>query len=402
MKKTLSLLFALVFIATGLNAQIRIVAAYGSPGVSGLDVIRWNADTGVITDTVATTAQGIVFGSSVFDAFNQKYYFGDGSGMHSVGINPNASSFLGGTMISTSAEVDMATGKIVAVGFEYVYDSIGTFLYSTTNFVQHDINNGTDSIIGQLTGCLGIYADASCYNSNLGIYYFFGIDSLLGECLYAVNTYAPAFSLSKVPVTTPNLNIMTLEYDNEFNIMYALSSTLGATGNLQIQQINPSTGAITLEADFPQFTSYQASSCSFDQISSSMVFILGVTSGVFDLRLYNTFTNVLTNGILPGSYLYEFECDNSQFARLKYGATAVNASIAPASIMTYPNPAVDVLHLDTDMPVESIYITDAIGRSMQVTANGSQVDVSALAPGCYLLIAKQGDGQWARSKFIKQ
>ncbi len=401
--KQLSSLLAFILVAQFLSAQIDIVGANYDLGTGTIGVIRWNANTGAILDTVATPAQGVAIGSSVFDAYNGIYYFADFAGLNGIDLDSRTVAAFPGTDISTSAEIDMASGKIFGVRNTDVLDSSGMVISSTMDMVQYHIANNTETVIGTFAGNEGVYLDASCYNSNLGIYYFIGIDSALGQCLYAVPTRDSVFSYTLVPMPSQGRFVQTLEYDNEANILYALMLFVGIPGSehFLVEQIDPTTGALTLEVDFPQYSSYQIGTCSFHQSTSSIVFVLPDSTGPV-VRIYNTISNTLTAGILPIQFINEFECDNSIFAQLKYGVTAIESPTAPTNIMTYPNPAIDVLHLRTDAPIESMYITDAMGRSMPFTANGSQVDVSGLAPGCYLLIAKLGEDQWSRSKFIKQ
>ena len=60
--------------------------------------------------------------------------------------------------------------------------------------------------------------------------------------------------------------------------------------------------------------------------------------------------------------------------------------IAPSSVEIYPNPANDVLHIDTDIVhLKSIEIFDVFGRKVYVTDAHGVIDVSNFASGAYLL-----------------
>ncbi len=68
--------------------------------------------------------------------------------------------------------------------------------------------------------------------------------------------------------------------------------------------------------------------------------------------------------------------------------TSVTAISAPVSFAAYPNPASHTLHLSCTEPIGRYSITDMLGRDIQhasTTANSVAIDVSALAPGLYLV-----------------
>jgi Secretion system C-terminal sorting domain len=397
-------LLALVLSSHFLTAQLKIAGANFDLGSGTISVIRWDANAGSILDSVPTPTGGIAIGSSVFDAYHGKYYFAGGGVLNGVGFGPNTFASLVGTSFNTSTEIDMASGKIFGLRQINLLDSNGVFISSSMNMVEYDITTNTESVMGTFAGNQGAYLDASCYNSNLGIYYFVGNDSALGQCLYAVNTTAPAFAFTVVPLNFAGMYAVSMEYDNENDLLYALIHFVGIPGSehFMIQKINPATGALTMEADFPQFGSYQLGSCSFHQASSSMVFVLPDSTGRV-LRIYNTVTDSLTSGILPMPLINEFECDNTEFAAAKYNTTTVKSPIAAAVMMLYPNPAGDELRVVASEQVLHVQVVDARGHMapLPTSEDMTQIDVSSLAPGYYILRSLLADGSWSQGKFVK-
>jgi hypothetical protein len=395
---------ALLLVSPFLSAQITIAGAKYDLGTATINVVRWNANNGALLDSVPTPIGGIAIGSSVFDAFQGNYYFSSGNGLNGVDFGDSTFTAYAGTQISNSAEIDMASGKIFGVRNTSLYDSNGTFLSQRLDMLEYNISNNTQTVMGTFAGNRGVYLDASCYNSNQGIYYFIGLDSTLGQCLYAVNTTASVFAFTFVPLNSPGVFAQTLEYDNEYNILYALMIDNSGPGNSHflVQKIDPWTGIFTLEVDFPQFSSYQIGSCSFDQTTSSMVFVFPDTSAM-SLRIYNTVTNTLTNGILPLQFINEFECDNTAFAASKYNTTAVSVPQSTASITLFPNPATTELRIAVPEQVRQLQVIDALGQMTPLQAMGdmNKVDVSRLSPGYYTLRSQLADGSWTQGKFIK-
>lgn len=66
----------------------------------------------------------------------------------------------------------------------------------------------------------------------------------------------------------------------------------------------------------------------------------------------------------------------------------------------FPNPATDRVNL-SGLPVQNIRIFDGLGREVLRVTNSSSADVSALAPGTYVLLAS-GSGKTLRKIFVKK
>jgi hypothetical protein len=367
-------------------------------------IIRWDAITGIPTDTIPTAAQYVIISSSVFDAYNNQYFFTGENGTNRVDLTTGTASVAGTMNPGISAEIDMSSGEIFRVRLDNVFSSTGSLIATSVYVVSTDITTGTDTILGTIPQCQALLVDVSSYDSNAGIYYFVGIDSVLGTCLYGAKTTDTVFSFTKVPLTDPAVSIITLEYDNQNDVLYALSSLYaGTTSHIQIQELDPATGAMTVEADFPQLNVYQVSSCAFDQNTGNMVFMLGAIGGALDFYIYSTTNNTLVTGQIPAALIVEFECDNTGFALAKYGtSTRVEDPVSAPALALWPNPASDIMQLRADAPVEALYVTDVLGRTQALVSDNNSVDVHTLAPGYYFLRVRFRDGKEAESAFVKQ
>ena len=114
-------------------------------------------------------------------------------------------------------------------------------------------------------------------------------------------------------------------------------------------------------------------------------------------------------GLTPGSTLYirVFEYFNDNVA--EFGISAYDASLstpdftnAPA-LSSYPNPVKDVLNLSYSSTISKIAIYNLLGQEVlrqDINATQSQVDVSKLANGTYLVKA-EADGLQKTLKIVK-
>ena len=84
---------------------------------------------------------------------------------------------------------------------------------------------------------------------------------------------------------------------------------------------------------------------------------------------------------------------NSSLAgTLDCSTVGMHEALADGDLRVFPSPATDILNvrLPQGMVPGSLRIVDAMGRSVTVRISGSAVDVSALAPGMYMLVATDG------------
>lgn len=77
-----------------------------------------------------------------------------------------------------------------------------------------------------------------------------------------------------------------------------------------------------------------------------------------------------------------------------------DVAMQSVSLQLYPNPATDRLMLSADMPVQRVQVFDMTGR-MVISSTGTELDVSALPAGLYMLRA-MGETGVGSKKFIKK
>ncbi|RLD22162.1 MAG: hypothetical protein DRI54_08595 [Bacteroidetes bacterium] len=73
------------------------------------------------------------------------------------------------------------------------------------------------------------------------------------------------------------------------------------------------------------------------------------------------------------------------------------------SLQLYPNPAKDILRIDTDQEIESIEMVDILGKMVLRSENSnSTISVSDLSPGLYTVRVTFSDGNYTIKKILKE
>jgi hypothetical protein len=77
-------------------------------------------------------------------------------------------------------------------------------------------------------------------------------------------------------------------------------------------------------------------------------------------------------------------------------------SLSNLSLTIYPNPATDIITIETDEQVINIELFSSIGQKINVTANAKQqINISDLAAGAYSLIIHTTNGN-VQKRFVKE
>jgi hypothetical protein len=111
---------------------------------------------------------------------------------------------------------------------------------------------------------------------------------------------------------------------------------------------------------------------------------------------------------LPGQDLWVVKFDSNGCYDPTYGGCVVGIEEPSANsfqLSVWPNPAQDILNIETDSPMEELRVYDQLGSlafSYQMSAISSfeQMDLSSFKPGLYFLMVKTAKGVETK-KFIK-
>lgn len=73
-----------------------------------------------------------------------------------------------------------------------------------------------------------------------------------------------------------------------------------------------------------------------------------------------------------------------------------------SNLKVYPNPATDIVNISASKKVESVNIIDMSGKRVQSAKGATQINVSSLAKGTYILQVNYGGGAVESTKLIKK
>ncbi len=148
-------------------------------------------------------------------------------------------------------------------------------------------------------------------------------------------------------------------------------------------------------------------------------------SGIYSIPFTNAYESISTNGstFIPANSAVVFDVNpsNSSFILLDAGfETDLTASFLATiqtpcilgveennpslSINLFPNPAIDVLTLESDYRFDTISIYDLNGRlvkSLEPRDPAVKIDISSITSGVYILVAQANDRLY-NSKFVKK
>ncbi len=321
MKTKLHTLLPLLFLPLIAGAQIKLIGFQTLQGQSTSNIVEWEVDDPGNVSTVATDVTSIIVANSTFNAasgdFIAKVNVSNASGVLEFNTLDNLLEFNSTTIVTNgSSECDMQTGNV------YSYDN---GVNNQKVLKKYNPATNEDLVIGTFgfPADASFYPDSSCFDSNLGIYYFVMSDSA-GLKLVSVPVNGTEFTYAETLITgLPILGNIGLEFSNDSNTIFASFTTVATDpDNNQNYLFNvgkiSSQGVLESLMEIPAVLSYQFYNRTFDQLSNSMIFIGNDQNGT-RLFVYDTDTNVYTTKLLPDGNLYEIESDNYEYSVERYG-----------------------------------------------------------------------------------
>ena len=399
MKQVKLIIIALIALSLSGYSQINLIGARSNQGTGNMEVVKWQALNQSSVTIYPTFLQAYVFGSSVFDAYNGNYYLNgigtSASGLFSFNSITNEQNISNFGAFSSIAEIDMSTAKIYTLSASVVdYISVNGY----------DINTGEVTLLGQIfePGIQGIIADATGFDSNNGVLYYVGYDTLPSLCLYGIQVREPVFTYTKTTLipTAPGNNISSVNYDNVNNTIFAMNAEYSALGNYEgnkVVEINKSTGEIVTRGNLTGFEAFMGGSSSFDQNTGSLLLVGFDANFAQKMIVFNTSDNTYTTGFVPGN-VSEIVCDNTVFARNAYVVTSISEN-DKTSISVFPNPTgtrISISTTNTGSGEIIVSLFDINGKIVLqdrfVRKSQIDMDVSTLVKGIYLLKAESPEG----------
>ncbi len=404
MKNTFLSIAILYTMSFGAKAQISLIGAAINTDSASIDLIQWEALDSLSVTVIPTILDGYYSSTSAFDALNSIYYItgisGDSSGLFSYNSFTGEDNMVSGSQFANIAEFDMSTGKmynLLVETEEYI------------NVYEYDIIANQDSLIGVIyePGAIGVFTDAMGFDSNNGIIYYVGFTNDPALCLYAISVRDSVFSFTKTILTstTPYNSIMSVNFDNVNEIVYALNDTYDSLYNYtgrNVIEIDKLTGEIINRGELNEFPYYVSGSSSFDQNTSTFLLVAIDTTNQLKMVAFDTYSNTYISGFVP-NLVSEIVCDNSIFAKTTYNPTGIEQELA-SNFKLYPNPVSEMLSIEYTIsgPV-SVQIFSSLGTQVFVQdfTSGNKIDLNlaSLTPGLYV-VNLITEGQTASEKIL--
>lgn len=119
--------------------------------------------------------------------------------------------------------------------------------------------------------------------------------------------------------------------------------------------------------------------------------------GLSQIGFYHTYYGgVFDVGVSLCNYAYNEEIVHEVFTCVSSTEEVLNPPIE-----LYPNPAQDMLFIDSEYTIDQAWISDLTGKMIHFKNIESSIDVSSLSEGHYTLRFLTKDGQYSYGRFVK-
>ena len=387
----LLLIIALIYssLTQAQDTPINLIAFKYNGMSESSEIIQWEVNSPTNFNSAPTDVASILVGSSIFNPNTGDYiarvtHTDNTSGIYKYNINTAAASFSEATSFyNGSSECDMQTG--------YIYTYAGNEL-NEVELNKYNPQTNTVEVVGTFDFLpnTSFFPDGSCFDSNLGIYYFVVLDTE-GRKLVSVNVNNPVFSytvtlLSGMPIT----GNIGLEFSNETNQVYCMYSSYNPdteTSTFVVGSIATATGEISVMNALNEIGGYQFYNRSFDQTNKKLLFVAyNLDFSAQELYLYDMDSNTYETKPLPAEVVIEIECNNIIYSELKYGLLR-NPAFQANELDIYLSSATRSICFSESLVNANFQILNPLGN---ITLAGkvdqtNAIDASALASGIYII-----------------
>jgi Secretion system C-terminal sorting domain len=352
------------------------------------EVIKWNVDTPELFTSTPTNVTSILVGTSIFNANTGDYISrvtqnDNASGIFKYNINTQATNFnVAAGFFNGSAECDMQTG--------FIYTYAGN-AQDEVELNKYNPQTNETTVIGtfDFLPSTVFFPDGSCFDSNLGIYYFVMQDSE-GKKIVSVPVNDTTFTYTtKLLTGLPITGNIGLEYSNETNSIYCIYSSYNpqTESNTFVVGSIDSLGAISVLNTINTIGGYQFYNRTFDQNTKKLLFVaydLAFTEP--NLYLYDIQTDTYETRALPAEIVVEIECNNSEYSERKYGQLSTPTFNA-TDLIVYQDTATKTILFSQNIAKSKFQITNMQGATVLsgIVTNPNSIDVPTLQSGIYIV-----------------
>jgi len=412
-------IFAVLIHFAGFSQEMSLYGFYkesGAPPADYLILGKMDPASGEVfeMDTI-DQIYGYALGSSTYDQTNRYYIFkgvDTGNVMKLISrdvVNQTTVYAPANNYTINDFQYDMNSQTLYAMG-NYKSDSLlidtlsGTYLYDyASRFMAINIENSEAVELSLLPNLKAFPFGNSSFDSNSGRYFVCGQDSLFNTQLFVIDASTGQVT-SEVEISlSDNQYLNELEYNNEDNTLYGIFRD-NDQGLMTMVSVDVETGQINQLAVLENAFAFTPGASVFDQMSQSFIFYYLTASNEWRLLVYNVPNAEIISDVSVQGYFTEIEVDNSAYAVLKYGTTAVNESVNIENMLSvFPNPASSDFTVFCEDQFTNIKIFDLTGKEIFAThcekTNVDFINGEAFEPGIYF-VRVENDERVHTSKLV--
>ena len=390
---------------TGFSQQISVYGLYkesGAPPEDFLVLGQMDPVSGTFyeMDTI-DQIYAYALGSSTYDQTN-KYYIFKGVDTANVMklisrdvVNQTTVYAPPNNYTINDFQYDMNTQTLYAMG-NYKSDSIlidsisGIYMYDyASRFMAINIENSEAEELNLLPNLKAFPSGNSSFDSNSGRYFVSGYDSLFNNRLFVIDAASGQITSDVEIILNNGQYLNELEYNNEDNSLYGIFRDNNLS-TMSLASVDAETGQINQLAVLENAFAFTPGASVFDQMSQSFIFNYLNASNEWRILVYNVSAVQITSDVAVQGYFTEIEVDNSAYAALKYGITAVNQKEALKDLLSiFPNPASSGFNIYCADQFTSIKIFDLTGKEIFAShcdkTNEYYVNGDSFVPGIYFV-----------------
>lgn len=345
--------------------------------------------------------------SSTFDQTNQLYMFkgvdtGNVMKLISRDVVTNTTVYAPENDFTINDfQYDMNSQSLYALG-NYIVDSTlidtlngGTYMYEyASNIITINPATGESVETGQLPNLKAFPVGNSSFDSNNGHYIVCGYDSTYTSRIFVIDTQTGETILETPLSLLQGEYLNELEYNNEDNTLYGIYRS-NNTNLMGIVSVDIDSGEITVKEILEDAFAFTPGASVFDQMSQTFIFYYFDAANQAHLSTWDVAEEVEISNVEVDGYFTEIEMDNSTYAALKYGTTAIPGKLQLAkTLQVFPNPAESQFRIFCEQKFSSIKVYDLTGNEVYhsscIKRNEEIIASNNFDPGIYFVRVETG------------
>ena len=352
---------------------------------------------------------GVVMGSSAFDAGTESYMFaGIGAPPSNNGIQFWDYDVIDNAIINNPSfnqtinaiQHDMAGDRLLALGI-YAEDSTFIDFGDGTGYWEYEWGSslieldteGSVTSIAPIEGINGVVLGATAFDPENNVYALVGMDNSYNQKFIQLD------GTTGEVISSVNLNLASNMGFNELECFIAGESFIGLkrpfgaptpnTETTALVSVDPLTGVLTNIVELPQIYAFSPNASVFEQMTGLFIMLYYDVSNQSHIVVIDPVASeVVADHEIDGSFI-ELQINNREFMLAAYGAANDVAEVSPApTLSVWPNPATTQVQIHSKNTPYRIH--DQAGRLMVDWSQEVNVDATDWSVGSYFISCANG------------